>query len=157
VIVHTWKKIVLIVTSFVVIIFFGFSYAADVNTVAKISVNLLDVELFELQLTYCKLKLIIEVTNPSDRSITDFSTQFTIYLTNSYVGNGSFSSSIIRGKSAQSNDVIVTIYYNDVATATINSIKQGRFDMQINGTITARILFSILPISQGYTSSHTYF
>ena len=136
--------------------FLGYTYYVDVNALSNTEVTINDISLQELHLTYCKLKLSININNFADRDITDISAKFDINVANNYVGSGSFSRISIPAKSIREKDAGITIYYANVASAVVEGIKKGNFDVTIVGEIKANVLFNLITVSKEFKASQTY-
>ena len=150
-------KIIIIIIAMVIISgFFGYTYYADVNAIRNTKVTITDIILQELQLTYCKLKLFININNLADRDISDISAKFDVNIANNYVGFGSFSKISVPSKSVREIEATLTIYYLDVASAVVEVIKNGKFDVTVEGEINASVLLNLISVSQGFKASHTY-
>jgi hypothetical protein len=159
------KKAVLIilVAIIITILFLSFifiTYNSDLEAINNINVKLKDVDIFEASITSFKLKLIVEIINPSDRDIIELSSNFDIFIENNYIGEGNFSNVNIKKNSIINNDIIITIYYSGVAEAVVDVIKniinEGEFNLRINGILYAKALFGLSIIEQNYIATQTY-
>ena len=136
------------------------NYKSDVSAINNLDVNLNDIEIYDIKISSFKLNFDIEINNPSDREIVDLSTDFKIYIEDNYVGEGNFSNVNIPNNSNENKDVVVTIYYDGLADAIVdvvkNIINEGEFNIEIKGKIYAKALFGISIIEQNYTASKIY-
>ena len=136
------------------------NYSADIEAINSLNVNLIDVEVDDITYTSFKLNFDVEINNPSDRDIIDLSTEFEIFIEDNYVGEGNFSNVNIPKNSKIINDIVVKIYYNDLTEAVVNIIKsilnEGKFKLEINGTLYAKALFGMSLIEQDYLATKTY-
>ena len=151
-------RIILISIIIIFIIPLGlcYTYYADVGALDKTNVTIKDIRLQEIGLTYCELKIYINFYNPSDRDVNGLSAVFDIYIADNYIGKGSLSKVSISSKSSVEKDTTVTIYYANVATAVVDGIKKGNFDLTIKGTASGNILFGILTISEKFEATKPY-
>jgi LEA14-like dessication related protein len=159
------KKIIItiIIVIILIILILGLiyiNYKSDVEAINNLNVNLNDVDINDIKFSSFKLNFNIEINNPSDRNIVDLSTDFEIYIENNYVGEGDFSNVNIPYNSNINKDVIVTVYYDGLADAAVDIIKniidEGEFNLKIEGTIYAKALFGISIIEQNYFATKTY-
>ncbi len=135
--------------------FLAYSYHADVSAIGKSEISISDASFSEIGLTYCKLKLNVEINNPSSRSISDLSVKFDIYLTETYVGNGSFSKISIPSHSSRTRDMTVTIYYAGLGSSLINMLKEGKVTITIKGEVDGSVLYGIMSFSRNFNTSYS--
>jgi hypothetical protein len=154
------KTIYYIAIIFVIIIIIfsiiGYTYYADVEAISKTKVEIENIDLININPNSIKLGLIVKFINPSDREITDLSSNFKIYVDSNYIGRGSFSNINIKQQSYTSKQVSITIAYSDLAQSTIdiinNFIKGEKTMFSIQGKITADVLFGSTETSHCYTA-----
>jgi len=154
-------SLILIIVTISIIGFIYFNYQSDIEAINKIKVNLNDVKKpYDITYTSFKLDFDVEINNPSDRNIVDLSTDFKIYIEDNYVGEGNFSKVNIPNNSNISKDVIVKIYYSGLADAVVDLINriidEGKFKLEIKGTIYAKALFGWSIIEQSYIATKIY-
>jgi hypothetical protein len=150
--------IIIITISFLSFIFFN--YNSDLEAINNLNVILRDVDIFDASITSFKLKLIVEIINPSNREIIELSSDFDIFIENNYVGEGNFSNVNIQKNSTLNKDIIITIYYSGIAEAVVDIIKNlinaEEFYLKINGILYAKALFGFSIIEQNYIATKTY-
>jgi hypothetical protein len=150
------KFIIILLIIFTLSGFFGYTYYSDVTTLLNAEVTIKDIHLHELSFTYCKLKINIDIKNPSDRDISSLSSVFNIYIAENFVGLGSFSNVFIPAQSTKENDVTITIYYTNVAVAVVDGIKKGNFDLNIKGEASGKVLFDLITVSKQLNVTKAY-
>ena len=155
------KKIWTVVAVILIILtmgFFALSYAyyADVTALEKMEFIVNDVSFPELGFNYCKLKFILNISNPTNYRISSLSISFTIYLANNSIGDGSMEDISIHAHSSIEKDMVITIYYMDVVEGVIDAIRNGNFLLTIKGTSTADVLFGLTTASRNFEISYTY-
>jgi len=158
------KKIITIIILVIFIIsilgLIYINYKSDIEAINNLNVNLNDVDINDIKFTSFRLNFNIEINNPSERFIVDLSTDFEIYIEDNFVGEGNFSNVNIQNNSKINKDVIVTVYYDDLADAAVNIIKniidKGEFNLKIKGRIYAKVLFGMSIIEQNYLATKTY-
>ena len=149
-----WKVIAIILILLTLI--FGYTYHANVTAIEKMEFSVNDVSIPEIGFTYCKLKFILNISNPSHYKISSLSISFIIYLANSSIGNGSMQDISIHAHSSIKKDMIVTIYYANVVEGVINAIKNRKFLLMIEGKGEADILFGLTKASKNFKISYAY-
>ncbi len=151
--------IIIISISFLSYIFLN--YRSDVEAINNLNLDLKDVDIFDINiLTSFKLKLTVEITNPSNREINDLSSNFEIFIEDQYIGQGNFSNVNINKNSKINQDISITIYYSGLAEAIVEIIKnlidEGDFTLKIDGTLYAKTLFGMSTIKQNYFAIKSY-
>jgi len=140
--------------------FLGYIYFADVTAMSSIEVTINDVDITDVKFTSFKLKLDANIYNPTYQDISGLSYSFDIYIEDNYVGEGDFSNVFISAHDQIEKDVSVTIYYNGLADASADVIKNvitdGNFDLTIVGNINGNVLFDLITFSQEFETTHTY-
>jgi hypothetical protein len=151
-------KIFMIIIIFISIIpiFLGYIYYADIVALEGTEVTLKDINIQEIGLTYCDLKIFISFNNPSDRDISGLSAVFDIYIADKYVGKGSLSKLYIPAQSSLEKESTVTIYYANVAVAVVDGLKKGNFDLTIKGIASGNVLFGFIKVSDNFESTQPY-
>ena len=140
--------------------FLGYIYFADVTAMSCIEVIVEDIDLTDPKITSFKLKINIDIYNPTDQDISGLSSVFDIYIEDNYVGEGSFSKVSIPAHSSGEKDVFLTIYYSGLADAAVDVIKnvitEGNFDLTISGNINGNVLFGLITFSQEFETTYIY-
>jgi hypothetical protein len=150
--------VILIILS--VSVFLWFSYNSDVEAISNIKVTLDDIALKDINLTSFKLKLNVNISNPTNQDISSLLSNFDIFIAENYVGKGEFSKVSIPKKSHSNKDIIVTVYYSGLADAVVDIIKNviinEEFDLTIEGEISGSALFGLSTVSQSFATTKTY-
>ena len=146
---------IVIIICLILIFFFG-RYTADVSALEKINISVESITIEEVRLNYCKLKVNVNVLNPTSEYISDFTAQFDIYIANTYVGNGSIPKVSIPIQSEKIKNVSITIFYVNVGNAVIDGIQTRNFNLSIQGTTTVKVLFNLMSISKQFSASYSY-
>lgn len=155
---HKTIYYIAIISVIIIIIFsiLGYTYYADIEAISKTKVEMENIDLINIYSNGVKLGLIVKFINPSDREISDLSSNFKIFVDSNYIGCGSFSNINIKQQSETSKQVSITITYSDLTQSTINIIKnfiQGEKTMfSIKGKLTADVLFGLTETSHSYTA-----
>ncbi len=135
--------------------FLGSAYYADVSAIEKSEISLSNASFSEFSLTYCKLKLNVEVTNPSSRSISNLSVKFDIYLTDNYVGNGYFPEISIPVHSSRTRAMTITIYYAELTGGVVNMLEKGKVTITLKGEVEGSVLYDLMSFSQKFNASYS--
>ncbi len=136
--------------------FFSYQYVADTVALNNVEVTVESITLQELRLSYCKLKLSVDIYNPSHQDISEVSAVFDVFIAGNYVGSGSFPKSFLPAQSNSEKDVTLTIYYTDVANAVIDGIQNRNFDLTIKGEAKGKVVFNLFTVSKGFVSTYSY-
>ncbi|MCK4415514.1 MAG: hypothetical protein KAU84_00020 [Thermoplasmatales archaeon] len=149
---------ILIVVTIVIFIsgFLVIRYTTDVSALEKVNITIENINIQELNLTYCKLKLKVNISNPTNEYISRLFAEFDISIASTYVGNGSVPTVSIPAQSQIKRDVILTIYYADVGNAVIDGIQTGNFDLTTHGEAKGNVLFNLLTVSKSFTASYSH-
>ena len=154
------KTVIAVVLILSVIGFLGYNYNADVEAISNIEVTLDDINLTDINFTSFKVKLDVNISNPTNQHISNLSSNFDIYIAENYIGKGNFSKVSIPASSHCSKDVFVTIYYSGLADAAADVIKSiitnEEFDLTIDGEISGNALFGLTTVSQSFKAIQTY-
>ena len=140
----------------VFLLLFGFTVFNGVNTLNNISVHVQNIQLEDIGLSSTKLKLTVLFSNPTAHDLSYLSGVFSIYIADTYVGNGSFPYFSLYANSQKSEVVSLTLYYANLANAVLEGLRQGEFDLTFKGEIQTRILFDLLTIKHSFSSSATF-
>ncbi len=149
---------ILIVVTIVIFIsgFLVIRYTTDVSALEKVNITIENINIQESHLTYCKLKLKVNISNPTNEYISGLFAEFDISIASTYVGNGSVPTVSIPAQSQTKKDVILTIYYADVGNAVIDGIQIGNFDLTVHGEAKGNVLFNLITVSKSFTASYSH-
>ncbi|RLF56978.1 MAG: hypothetical protein DRN27_08670 [Thermoplasmata archaeon] len=149
--------IAIIITAIVVFSsMLGYLYISDVSALDDVEINIEQITLEEIRLTYCKLNLRIDVYNPAHQDISEVHSNFDVSIAGNYVGKGVFPKSFIPAQSNCEKEVILTIYYADVTNAVINGIQNRNFDLTIEGEAKGKVMFNLFTVSKKFSSTYSY-
>ena len=133
----------------------GGVYISDVNALNELQVSVHSVDLPDIKLTYCVLYFVVNVSNPSIRDVSGVSAEFTVNVSGVVVGTGNVPEIAVLAESYKHQTVSVRVYYSDVASAVIETIKGGGFDVEINGLMYGKVLFGFVTVSEKINSSYS--
>ena len=150
------KILVVIIIVFFISCFLSIRYITDVSALEKVNITIENINIQELRLTYCKLKLKVNISNPTNEYISGLFAEFDISIAGTYVGNGSVPTVSIPAQSHKTRDVPLTIYYANVGNAVIDGIRTGNFDLTIHGEAKGNVLFNLLTVSKSFTASYSH-
>ncbi len=156
------KTVIIIAIILSVLGFLGYSYNADVEAISSIEVKLDDIDLTDIKFTSFKLKLDVNISNPTNQHISNLSSNFDIYIAENYVGKGNFSKVSIPAHSRCNKNSSVTIYYSGLADAAVDIIEkiitneEFEFNLTIDGKISGNALFGLITVSQSFKAIQTY-
>ncbi len=152
-------KIIISAVIVVAILLFGlFScvYISDVSAIGKVDVSIKKIRIEEIGHSYARLKITIDIDNPSDRTISNLEANFKVYIADTYIGDGVASKVSIPAQSSKEKDVTVVIYYANVASGIIDAITSLDFTLSINGKANVDALFGLLSFSKNFEASKSY-
>ena len=143
--------------SFLLIAFLGYTYYSDGVAIHQIKVEIEEINNIYPKVTSATLTFTMNITNPTSKHINDLSSTFDIYIESNYIGKGSFSDIDIDPFSTTYESMSVIVYYNGLADATVDLIKNWvigeETKLTINGTMKASVLFGLAEASQEFTGS----
>ena len=143
--------------SFLLIAFFGYTYYSDAIAIQQIKVEIEEINNINPKVTSATLRFTMNITNPTSKPINDLSSTFDIYIESNYVGKGSFSDIDIDPFSTTYESMSVIVYYNGLADAGVDLIKNWvhgeKTKLTINGTMAASVLFGLAEASHEFTGS----
>ena len=149
------KKIILI--SGIILItagFTGYNYISGVSSLNNVKIEFLDAVITEAKLSYFKLKLIVNISNPTETHISNLESKFDLFLSSYYIGEGDFSKINIYPKSHQRKDITIIVYYEGLASAVTEIIKDfisgKKVELTIYGTISGKVLFDFVTITKNF-------
>jgi len=132
----------------------GFVYYQDISAIEDSEISISNAGISELKLTYCKIKLQMELKNPSARKISDISVRFDIYLTDNYVGSGYFPEITVPPHSARTREMNITIYYANLTGAVLNALYDGKVVISIRGEMEGKVLYGMIKFTQRFNTSY---
>jgi len=152
------KSTVFIAIIIVVVIlsFFTIRYTMDASAISKLQVTVKGIQIQEIKITYIKLKVNIEISNPTSEDISQLSTDFNIFIADSIVGDGNTILTNIPAQTIKETNTTIIIYFANVSNAVIDAITNQNFNLKIQGRVHAKVLFGLLSISQDFSSAYSY-
>lgn len=151
------RKIIAIITiSGVLFAFFSYTYYSDASAISKIKISIEKASVEEISLTYSKLKITIDINNPSQRDVSIQKANFKIYISGVYIGDGKVSKINVPAESNKEKDVTITVYYANVANAVVEAITKFEFELSIEGKADVNILFGLLTFSEKFETSRSF-
>jgi LEA14-like dessication related protein len=148
-----------IITALVLLIFIAGitgEYLSKSNTLNSLTVSVERVSIQEIRLTYAKLNLHVNFTNPSTSSINDLSATYDIFISGVQIGQGSLSQIDLPSQSSSQHTTLLTINFTDVASAVIESIQTYQFTLELKGIAQTRIFMNLINIEQSFSNTYSY-
>lgn len=146
---------IIIALLIIITVISSISYLLDATTIDRINVEIENVVIQDLSLSYCKIKLKVKLSNPSSEYISDISAEFDVFIADTDVGDGVVSKVSIPAKSCEVSDVYLTIYYSNVGNAVINALQTANFDLTIQGEAKASVFLNLITISKPFTAKYS--
>lgn len=147
---------IIIIVAVIILSFLVIKYTMDASAISKLQVRIKGVQIQEIKVSYAKLKLNIEISNPTSEGISQLSTEYNILIAGSIVGNGSMNLTNLTAQTVKEASSTITIYYVNMTYAVIDAITSQNFSLTISGILNAKVLFDLLPISQSFLSTYLY-
>jgi len=136
--------------------FLGFTYSVDVTALDNARITIKDIQIQYIGLTSCKLKIFIDINNPSDRDISGLTSNFDVFITDNYVGSGSVSRVSIPAQSSREKGVSLTIINIYFIGAVKDGIINGNFDVSIKGYASGDVLFGLITVTDHISAMKSY-
>ena len=150
-------RIIIIVAIILAILgFLGYTYSADVAALDNARITIKDIQIQDIGFTSCKLKIFIDISNPTDRDISGLTSDFDVFLADVYVGSGSVSRVSIPAQSSREKGVSITIIYINFAEAVKDAIINGKFDVSIKGYASGDVLFGLITVTDRINAMKSY-
>jgi len=146
----------IIIVAVIILSFLVIKYTMDASAISKLQVRIKSVQIQEIKVSYAKLKLNIEISNPTSEGISQLSTEYNILIAGSIVGNGSMDLTNLTAQTVKEASSIITIYYVNMTYAVIDAITSQNFSLTISGILNVKVLFNLLTISQSFSSTYLY-
>ncbi len=140
----------------VIFSFLPIKYIIDASAISKQQLTIKSVQIQEVKVTYTKLKLDIEILNPTNEDISQLSAYYNIFIAGNIVGNGIVPFTDILAQTTKETSTTIIVYYANMTNAVIDTIIKQNFKITIQGTLHAKILFNLLSISQEFSTSYSY-
>jgi len=139
------------------IVFLGYIYITDIDAISQVYAEIDTINSINPKLTSADIIFTINITNPTAKEIYDLSSTFDVFIEDNYIGKGSFSKTGIKPNSNVYHKTELTVFYNGLANATIDIIKNWvnnkDSDLFIKGNMTAKTLFGLIETTQPYIAS----
>lgn len=130
-------------------------YYADAEAIKNIQIEVLDLNITNPKITHCTITFLVNITNPSSRTVSDLSSTFKIYIENNYIGKGNFSHVHLPSSATLKKEIPVKVYYGGLADAVVDLVKnlvQGyQTTVTIKGNISGAALFGFTQVSHQFT------
>ncbi|MDG6229093.1 MAG: hypothetical protein QCH96_03915 [Candidatus Thermoplasmatota archaeon] len=153
------KIITILVSGIVLLLFFTFfyTYSSDIAAISQVHIELSDVEITKPTFYNVTLTLLMNISNPTERTIQDLSSDFDIYIGSHQIGSGSFSGITIQPKSSTLEPVATIITYKGLAHSIIERLSDFINGQQttiiIEGTMTAKVFFGLGQTTQDFAAT----
>jgi len=115
---------------------------------AQVRIGADDVKTIEIAIT-------LNFTNPS-KVQTQISSDFQIYLSKVYIGDGHLPDVRVAAGGSKLEQVYLHIDSQQLALSIISTLLQGEFELVIDGVLRTRLLFGLVPISRHFSAVYSY-
>ena len=135
----------------------GYTYYADAEAIQNVFAEVNTINNISPKITSATLTFSLNVTNPSQRDITDLSSIFDIFISQTKIGEGSFAGLSVPAQSNVFKEVTITVYYSGLADSIINIFenwKQGQdTTLIVDGIMEATVLFGLATASHEFIAT----
>lgn len=156
---NTTTIVSILAIGILLITFFGYTYYADADAILQLTSDVESINQINPKITSTTITFTLNITNPTNRHITDLNSEFNIFIENNEIGKGSFSELDIPSQSSVLKQVTITVFYNTLADSVVDIIKnslQGQdSELTIKGTMNAAVLFGLTRVSQDFIATST--
>lgn len=149
------NQLVVLASVLILISIGGGVYIGDANTLQELQISIQGADFPEIGLTYCTLYFVVNISNPNSRDVLGVSADFTVNISDVVVGTGHVPVVDIPRNSFRLQRVSIRVYYSDVASAVVEIIKGGHFDVEIDGVIRGKVLFGLFTVSEKISSGYS--
>ncbi len=115
----------------------------DEKAVKNMKIEIENAHISKIRPEYVVLSLNTTFINDAGRKINKMEGNFTIFVLNQSIGNFSFRNVSIPAHSNKSINIAINIYYRDVVSAVISSLKEGKATIYMKGYIETKVLFGL--------------
>jgi hypothetical protein len=155
------KKMIAFLTVALVVCLLGFAIStviADNAALQTVTVSVQSVTLSEIGTTSCEITLTVILANPSNRTLLGCSSNFNLFIQNTYIGHGKCPEGDLPAHAQTIERLSLTLSYAGLAAGTLQIIKNliagKQISLIIDGEIHARLLCGLIPIHQDISASY---
>ncbi|HEC82699.1 MAG TPA: hypothetical protein ENI53_02305 [Thermoplasmatales archaeon] len=151
------KKIhlILMIITFAILIAITFNIYEEVNAIKNAKLEIYDVRVEKL-IPNILLNLSIKIINDENKGIDDLTGNFNIYIINFSIGELKFHETDIPPHSFRNINVMLTLYYNEIAKSIIYAIEKMDFKLSLKGNVKGKIFFGLLSYENPVETSYQY-
>ncbi|MDH7507693.1 MAG: hypothetical protein QHH15_07935 [Candidatus Thermoplasmatota archaeon] len=131
-------------------------YTIEAISISQLQITIKNIHIQEIKISYAKLKVDIEIFNPTNEDISQLSSDYNIYINSGLVGIGNMLITDIPAGTVKKTSTTIIIYFADVANAAVNAIINQNFNLTINGILQVKIFFDLFSISHEFSSTYIY-
>jgi len=137
-------------------VFSFYIYTSDVAAISEVEIQPISIENSKFTIKNVTLTIMLNISNPTDREISDLSSTFSIFIGENNIGVGEFQDIYITANSYTIKTVKNVISFADVGHYVIDSLEDG-FDttVTIQGTMTSKVFFGLTQTTQEFTATIT--
>jgi hypothetical protein len=155
------KRMIALLTVALVVCLLGIAIStviADNAALQTVTASVQSVTLSEIGITSCEISLTVILTNPSDRTLTGCSSDFDLFIQDTYIGHGESPEADLPAHSQTIERLSLNLSYAGLASGTLQIIKNliagQQISLIIDGEIHARLLWGLIPIHHDIFASY---
>ncbi|HEC76779.1 MAG TPA: hypothetical protein ENI33_05935 [Thermoplasmatales archaeon] len=151
------KKIhlIFIILAVAILVAITFNVYEEVKAIKNAKIEIYDVKVEKL-IPNIVLNLSIKIINGENRGIDDLTGNFNIYIINFSIGELKFHETDIPPHSFTNINVMLTLYYNEIAKSIIYAIEKMDFKLSLKGNVRGKIFFGLLSYKNPVEASYQY-
>lgn len=149
-------KIALVAVAFVAIALAISIYEMKMETDALkgLAIEAEDISVSRIGLSSADLTIKLKFTNPTNYETPTFWMNYTVYVNGINIGSGSIPPMKVVANSTVYQFATITIEYDKVSAAVVKALKQGSFELYIDGEVNAHVLLGLIPFSKTFNITY---
>jgi len=141
------SKVIPILVVLCVLSFGGYIVYGEHQAVSNLEFEPYDASVSRLGFTSADIKVKMRLRNPTGYDTPLLQVEFDIYLADVYVGHGGIPEAKVLAESSTVRNMTLTVGFANVTKAVLEALRSGSFNLTMSGTVHARILYDIIPVS----------
>ena len=151
-----WVSRLLVLLIVVAIIASAYELYCEYLAAKNLRVEIAGVSIVRVGLASADLDIKLKFTNPTTHETPVFWVDsYQVYINNIYVGSGSLPLMKVPANTVIYCSTTLTVEYEKAGLAVLQAIKQGSFEVKVEGVVKAKILSNLITISTPFTTTRT--
>lgn len=132
----------------------GYQVYTEREAMKNTEVIITDSDIPDVGLTEISVPIYMEFQNNSDYGSTPLNADYQILVNDEEIDNGKVNVPKIPAGESKTVETTVTINGEDVSDTFWSTLETGSFEIKVEGEITAKLLFGIVPVSQPFQTTY---